>query len=60
MPAFLVNWKTTFVAIIPLIGYGLKFAGLWPDAIPLPPMDQIWPTLLAVFGVGLVASDAKK
>lgn len=60
MPAFLVNWKTTLMALMPLIAYGLSYAHLWPASMPLPPLDQVWPALFAVFGVGFVASDGKK
>jgi hypothetical protein len=60
MPAFLVNWKTTVIALIPLVGYGLKFAGVWPESIPLPPLDQVWPSLLAIAGIGFAAGDAGK
>ena len=60
MPAFLVNWKTTFVAILPLVAYGLSYAHLWPAAMPLPPLDQVWPAIFAALGVGLVSADAKK
>jgi hypothetical protein len=52
------DWKTTVLALIPLLAYGLKLAGVWPDSIPLPPLDQIWPALLAVVGVGVAAKDA--
>jgi hypothetical protein len=60
MPAFLVNWKTTVMALLPLVAYALSHFGLWPASMPLPPLDQIWPGLFAVFGVGLVSADAKK
>ncbi len=60
MPAFLVNWKTTVMAIMPLIAYGLSYAGVWPASMPLPPLEQVWPALISVFGVGLVASDGTK
>jgi hypothetical protein len=52
------DWKTTVLALIPLLAYGLKLAGVWPDSIPLPPLDQIWPSLLAVVGVGVAAKDS--
>lgn len=51
------NWKTTVAALIPLAAYALNHFGLWPASIPLPPLDQIWPALLAVAGVGVAAKD---
>lgn len=53
----LKNWKTTAWAVAPLVAYGLNHFGLWPTSIPLPPLEQVWPALLAVFGVGWVAKD---
>ena len=52
------DWKTTVIALVPVVCYGLKFAGVWPETIPLPPIDQIWPALLAVVGVGVAAKDS--
>ena len=52
------DWKTTVLALIPLAAYGLKLAGFWPESIPLPALDQIWPALLAVVGVGVAAKDS--
>ena len=52
------NWRTTAMALIPLLAYGLKFAGVWPESMPLPPMDEVWPFLLAIFGIGVSAKDA--
>lgn len=51
------NWKTTVMALIPLVGYALKFAGVWPAGIPLPPFEEVWPALFALVGVGLAAKD---
>lgn len=51
------NWKTTVSALIPLAAYGLQYAGLWPSSIPLPPFDQVWPFVLAIFGIGANAKD---
>lgn len=57
MQHFLKNWKTTASALIVPIAYGLQFAGVWPTAIPLPPIDQVWPFVLAILGVGVSAKD---
>jgi hypothetical protein len=51
------NWKTTVMALIPLLAYGLKFAGVWPESMPLPPLDEVWPFLLGLVGVGVAAKD---
>lgn len=52
-----VNWKTTVAALIPLVAYGLKYAGVWPENMPLPPLDEVWPFVLALLGVGFAAKD---
>lgn len=52
-----VNWKTTVAAFIPIVAYGLKYAGVWPDSMPLPPLDEVWPFVLALLGVGVAAKD---
>ena len=57
MQNFLANWRTTLMALIPLVAYGLKYAGVWPESMPLPPMDQVWPFVLAILGVGVAAKD---
>lgn len=57
MQNFLANWRTTLMALIPLIAYALKYAGVWPESMPLPPMDQVWPFLLAILGIGVTAKD---
>jgi hypothetical protein len=36
------NWKTTVAAFIPIVAYGLKYAGVWPESMPLPPLDEVW------------------
>ena len=51
------NWKTTVAAIIPLLAYGLKYAGVWPESMPLPPLDEVWPFLLSILGIGIAAKD---
>lgn len=51
------NWKTTVAALIPLLAYGLKFAGVWPESMPLPPLDEVWPFILGLIGVGVAAKD---
>lgn len=51
------NWKTTVMGLIPLLAYGLKFAGVWPDSIPLPPLDEVWPFVLSILGIGVAAKD---
>ena len=57
MQNFLANWRTTLMALIPLVAYGLKYAGVWPESMPLPPMDEVWPFLLAILGIGAAAKD---
>lgn len=57
MKNLLVNWKTTVAALIPLAAYGLKYAGVWPESMPLPPIDEVWPFVLALLGVGVAAKD---
>lgn len=51
------NWKTTVAALIPLVAYGLKYVGVWPESMPLPPFDQVWPFVLGLIGVGVAAKD---
>lgn len=51
------NWKTTVAALIPVVAYGLKYAGVWPESMPLPPLDEVWPFVLALLGVGVAAKD---
>ena len=51
------NWKTTVAALIPLAAYALKYAGVWPESMPLPPLDEVWPFILALLGVGVAAKD---
>ena len=58
MHKLLTNWKTTVSAIIPLVAYGLQYAGVWPASIPLPPIEQVWPFVLAIFGIGANAKDS--
>lgn len=57
MQNFLANWRTTLMALIPLVAYGLKYAGVWPESMPLPPMDEVWPFLLSIVGIGVAAKD---
>ena len=57
MKNFLANWRTTAMALIPLVAYALKYAGVWPESMPLPPMDEVWPFLLAILGIGAAAKD---
>ena len=57
MPVALKNWKTTASGIIPLVAYALNYFGAWPASIPLPPFDQVWPFVLAIFGIGASAKD---
>jgi len=54
---FTANWKTTIMGLIPLVAYGLKFAGVWPENIPLPPFDEVWPFVLSIVGLGAAAKD---
>ena len=42
---FTANWRTTVIGLIPLVAYGLKYAGVWPESMPLPPLDEVWPFL---------------
>ena len=57
MQNFLSNWRTTLMALIPLIAYGLKYAGVWPESMPLPPFDEVWPFVLSIVGIGMSAKD---
>ena len=57
MQNLLANWRTTLMALIPLVAYALKYAGVWPESMPLPPMDEVWPFLLAILGIGVAAKD---
>ncbi len=57
MPTILTNWKTTVSGLIPLAAYALHYFGVWPSIIPLPPMDQVWPFVLAIVGIGAAAKD---
>jgi hypothetical protein len=53
-----VSWHTTVSGMIPLIAYALNYFGLWPSIMPLPPIDQVWPFVVAVLGIGAYAKDA--
>jgi hypothetical protein len=57
MQNLLANWRTTLMALIPLIAYGLKYAGVWPESMPLPPFDEVWPFVLSIVGIGVSAKD---
>lgn len=57
MKNIIANWHTTVWGLIPLIAYVLHYAGLWPSILPLPPFDQVWPFVLANFGIGASAKD---
>jgi hypothetical protein len=57
MQNLLANWRTTLMALIPLIAYALKYAGVWPESMPLPPLDEVWPFLLSIVGIGMSAKD---
>jgi hypothetical protein len=54
----ITNWKTTVMGLLPLACYGLKWAGVWPESIPLPPIEKVWPEVLALIGLGWMAKDA--
>lgn len=58
MKNILTNWHTTIWGLIPLLAYALNYAGLWPSIIPLPPIEQVWPFVLANFGIGASAKDS--
>ena len=58
MDKLFTNWKTTVSGLIPLAAYGLNYAGIWPSIIPLPPMDQVWPFVMAILGIGFAAKDS--
>jgi hypothetical protein len=58
MKNLVMNWHTTLSGLIPVIAYALHYAGLWPASIPLPPFDQVWPFVLASFGIGVSAKDS--
>lgn len=57
MQNLLANWRTTVMALIPLLAYALKYAGVWPESMPLPPLDEVWPFLLSIVGIGISAKD---
>ena len=57
MQNLLANWRTTVMALIPLLAYALKYAGVWPESMPLPPLDEVWPFLLSIIGIGVAAKD---
>lgn len=54
----MANWRTTTMALIPLVAYALKYAGVWPESMPLPPMDEVWPFLVSLVGLGFAAKDS--
>ena len=54
-----ISWHTTISGLIPLAAYALNYFGLWPSIIPLPPFDQVWPFVVAIFGIGASAKDAR-
>lgn len=55
---FTANWKTTAMALIPLVAYALKYAGVWPESMPLPPFDEVWVFLASIVGIGVAAKDS--
>ena len=58
LTALTANWRTTVISLIPLVAYALKYAGVWPESMPLPPLDQVWPFLLSIVGIGVAAKDS--
>lgn len=52
-----MNYKTTIMGLLPLVAYGLKALGWWPENMPLPPLDEVWPFVLGLIGVGAMAKD---
>lgn len=54
-----ISWHTTVSGLIPLVAYALNYFGMWPSIIPLPPFDQVWPFVVAIFGIGATAKDAR-
>ena len=57
LTALTANWRTTVLGLIPLVAYALKYAGVWPESMPLPPLDTVWPFLLSIVGIGVAAKD---
>lgn len=53
----LTNYKTTLMGILPLVAYAMKAGGWWPENMPLPPFDEVWPFIIGLFGVGAMAKD---
>lgn len=51
------NWRTTVLGLIPLVAYALKYAGVWPESMPLPPFDEVWVFLASIVGLGVAAKD---
>ena len=51
------NWRTTVIGLIPLVAYALKYAGVWPESMPLPPLDQVWVFIASIVGIGVAAKD---
>lgn len=56
----LSNPLTTLWGLTPLIPYGLHTLGWWPEVIPLPPIEQVWPFVMASIGLGASAKDGTK
>jgi hypothetical protein len=57
-PKALVNWHTTLVGFAPLFAYAANYYGYWPAFFPpLPPIETVWPQILAAAGIGWFAKD---
>ncbi len=53
------NWKTTLWAFVLPLLYGMKALGVDLHGIELPPLETVWPVIVAMFGHGILAGDAK-
>lgn len=53
----LKNWKTTVGGLLLPALYLAHYFGVDVPGLVLPPLDQAWPIMLALFGIGAAAKD---